>query len=281
MTNFLDNVPDPQVLDNKTLEDIVVSTLGVFTDINPNYGDLLVSDPVTSVLDTYSFREYLLRIRVDTAVKATLLKFATGNNLDNIAANFAITRLEGESDASFRDRIQQTGPNPSTAGTKTHYRSKALAVSSDIKDINVYSPEGGEVQITVMTIIDDENDGIPSSELLTQVTNVVGADDVRCLNDNITVSGAIKIPVDLAVTVQLYPDTPETVFETMEQEFLDTYNAIAALGRDLTLSWITDTLHNDGIYKISITSHSADIIATDDEYIHINNITITHGTRGY
>ena len=58
--------------------------------------ELLESDNYSALLETLAYRELLLRARINDSVKAMLLPFSTGDDLDNIVAIYGIERLKGE-----------------------------------------------------------------------------------------------------------------------------------------------------------------------------------------
>ncbi|GFR09240.1 UDP-N-acetylmuramoyl-tripeptide--D-alanyl-D-alanine ligase [Trichonephila clavata] len=66
------------------------------------------SDPAMKILEVAAWRELLLRERINEAVKSNLLKFATGNDLDNLAEFHGVEREKEkeEKDERFRERIK-------------------------------------------------------------------------------------------------------------------------------------------------------------------------------
>lgn len=74
------------------------------------------SEPLTKFVEENAYRELVLRSRINTAARACLLAYATGSDLDHIAANFNVKRLIAtpatkdtpavyESDDVFRLRV--------------------------------------------------------------------------------------------------------------------------------------------------------------------------------
>ena len=277
-TTFLESLPTPQVLESASLKSIRDSVLSTFIDLEPSYELLIASDPAVKVLDVYAFRDWLLRVRIDSAVKSTFLRYATGANLDNVAGNLLITRLTDETDTDFRDRVQKRGPNPSTAGPKTHYEFFAKSVSSDIKDVNVYSPSEGNVEVAVLSSV-TLNNGVPTTTLLNLVNDAVQAAEVRVMNDTVTVVGAERVVQDITVTIKLQPDTVETVFTNMETLLEAAYVKFAGLGKDLTRSWLIDQLHTDGVHSVDLTVPATDVSIADNQFFDFGTITLTQGAR--
>ena len=53
----------------------------------------LESEPIVKLLEENAYREVILRQRVNEAAQAVMLAYATGADLDNIAATFSVERL--------------------------------------------------------------------------------------------------------------------------------------------------------------------------------------------
>lgn len=279
MTFDLTSLPDPQILDDLTLKDLRDRVLTNFVEGAPAYESLLASDPAVTVLDTYVFREFVLRLRINSAIKGMLLAYATGDNLDNIAANFLIERLTDETDEDFRARIQERGLIPSAAGPANIYKYHALSSSTDVVDARVYSPAPGEVEIAILGPA-DVDDGVPSEDLLETVYNYVNSDSIRVLTDLLTVVPAVRIVQNVVATVSLLPDTPQSVFDNLEGDLETAHAAYLGLGKDLTKSWLISQLHVDGVHSVTLTTPSTDVIAEDNEFVALGTITITQGDRG-
>lgn len=93
---FLKNLPFPKVIENLDYETILDNTKILFKEhLNSDEIVLLESDNYSALLETLSYRELLLRARINDSLKELLLPYATGSNLDNIVALYGIQRLEG------------------------------------------------------------------------------------------------------------------------------------------------------------------------------------------
>ncbi len=279
MTFDLTSLPAPQILDDLTLKDLRDRVLTNFIEAEPDYESLLASDPAVTVLDTYVFREFVLRLRINSAIKGMLLAYATGANLDNIAANFLIERLTDETDEDFRARIQERGLIPSAAGPANIYKYHALSSSTDVVDARVYSPAPGEVEIAILGPV-DVNDGVPSEELLETVYDYVNSDTKRVLTDLLTVVPAVKITQNVTAVVSLLPDTPQSVFDNLQADFETAHEEYSGLGKDLTKSWIISQLHVDGVHSVTLSVPTSDVVAEDNEFVVLGTVTITQGDRG-
>ncbi|MFP3028328.1 MAG: baseplate assembly protein J, partial [Wolbachia sp.] len=68
------------------------------------FSALVESDPAIKVLEVAAWRELLLRERINEVAKSNLLKFAKGEDLDNLAEFYGVERQKEEEDERFRKR---------------------------------------------------------------------------------------------------------------------------------------------------------------------------------
>lgn len=100
----------------------------------------LESEPLTIDLQQQAYQELLVRNRINEAVKANLLAYAQGSDLDHIAAQYGLSRktiraadpdanppvaAEYETDDAFRARVQ-AHPEKYAAGPRTAYEAHAI-----------------------------------------------------------------------------------------------------------------------------------------------------------
>ena len=126
----------------------------------------LPSEPLVKLMETFAYRELILRQHINDAGRSVMLAYASGHNLEHLAALFGIERrlvtaadpaahppvaAVPEDDAALRKRIQESIEGYSTAGPAAAYRYWTLSVDPAIIDVAVSTPEAGTVQITVLT----------------------------------------------------------------------------------------------------------------------------------
>lgn len=92
----LNTIPSPKILENISYEETLNANINIFKKyLNDDEILLLESDNYKALLETLSYRELLLRSRINAAISATLLPTASGSDLDNVVAIYGIERLKG------------------------------------------------------------------------------------------------------------------------------------------------------------------------------------------
>ena len=280
MGNFtaidLSKLPAPNVIENLSYEEIFQSILSDFLSKNPNYSTLLESDPAMILLEVCAYRELLLRNRINEAAKATMLAYATGSDLENIAATMSgVQKLENESDERLRQRTQLAPEGFSTAGPDGAYIFHALSASNDVKSVSVKSPNPGEVLITILS---QNGSGIASQNLINTVLNKLSEDDVRPLTDRVLVQSAEIINYSVEAIITVYSGPSSVVVEAEARAALNKFILERhAIGLVVAISGIHKALHVDGVKKVQLIHPAADVVTTDEQaaYCDINNINIS------
>ena len=278
MTTLSDlaSLPTPAVIEPLSFETIFSELQTEFQSRYPDYSALLASDPAVKLLEVAAYREVLLRNRINAAAKASLLAFATGSDLDHLAAFYGVTRLLNENDEALRLRTRQRIIGFANAGGAAHYRYWALSASPDVADVEVDSPEPGRVRISVLA--KGEADTVPDA-VLDAVRAVVLRDDIRVLTDTVEVVAAELIPVTVISRIWLYPDTPMAAFEAIVPRFKDALAAQSGLGWDLTPSWVIGELQRPGVHKVELLSPTVDIRANANQAVRLMNLNLEFAGR--
>ena len=276
----LASLPTPAVIETLSFETIFTELQTEFQSRDPDYSALLASDPAVKLLEVAAYREVLLRNRINAAAKASLLAFATGSDLDHLAAFYGVTRLLNENDEALRLRTRQRIIGFANAGGAAHYRYWALSASPDVADVEVDSPAPGRVRISVLAKEGVQAEGTTVSEtVLAAVRAVVLRDDIRVLTDTIEVVPAELIPVTVAARLWLYPDAPFETVKSIQDVFVPTLAANAGLGWDLTRSWIIAQLQRPGVHKVDLVSPAADIQAVANQAVRLSSLNLAFAGR--
>lgn len=278
MTTLSDlaSLPTPAVIETLSFETIFSELQTEFQSLYPDYSALLASDPAVKLLEVAAYREVLLRNRINAAAKASLLAFATGSDLDHLAAFYGVTRLMDETDEALRLRTRQRIIGFANAGGAAHYRYWALSASPEVADVEVDSPEPGRVRISVLA--KGEADTVPDA-VLDAVRAVVLRDDIRVLTDTVEVVPAELIPVTVAARVWLYPDTPMAAFDAIGARFKEALAAQSGLGWNLTPSWVIGELQRPGVHKVELLAPTTDIRANANQAVRLMNLNLEFAGR--
>ncbi|MFP3027815.1 MAG: baseplate J/gp47 family protein [Wolbachia sp.] len=231
---------------------------------------LVESDPAIKILEVAAWRELLLRERINEAVKSNLLKFATGEDLDNLAEFYGVERENVENDESFRKRIKAKTVGSSTCGSKEYYRYHALSADRRVKDALVESKVPGSVEISILSTELSTN-GIASEELLDIVRKQVTRDDIRVLTDTITVVGCNIIEIDIHSKISIKrPD----IIETMKKKFIEKFETTKRLGWSITRSWIIANLFVEGVENVELIEPREDVVVLGNECANLRNLKV-------
>ena len=272
----LESLPTPAVIEPLSFETIFTELQTEFQSRYPDYSALLASDPAVKLLEVAAYREVLLRNRINAAAKASLLAFATGSDLDHLAAFYGVTRLMDETDEALRLRTRQRIIGFANAGGAAHYRYWALSASPEVADVEVDSPEPGRVRISVLAKGEEQT---VSNAVLDAVRAVVLRDDIRVLTDTVEVVPAELIPVTVAARIWLYPDTPMAAFEAIGAGFKEAMAAQSGLGWDLTPSWVIGELQRPGVHKVELHSPTTDIRANANQAVRLMHLNLEFAGR--
>ncbi|KTT01425.1 baseplate assembly protein [Pseudomonas oryzihabitans] len=248
----------------------------------------LESEPLTKLLEENTYRELLLRQRINEGAKATLLAYASGADLENLAAWYGVTRAlvtpadatakppraaVYESDERLRQRTQLALEGFTTAGSRNAYRYHALSATPQVKDVAILRPLQGTVRVVVLAAT---GDGTPDSSLLAQVAASLNDEDVRPLCDTVEVGAAAIVTYEVKATLQLYPGPELTVVRQNALAKAQAYVAERhALGKDVTRSGLFAALHQSGVHNVRLASPANDLAVTADQAAYCSAISLT------
>lgn len=286
----LSRLPAPQVIEALDYDTIFDQMLADLQQRAPQYSALVESDPAYKILQVSAYRELLLRQRVNDAARSVMVAYARDGDLEQLAALFGIKRQlldPGDLDASppvapiyedierFRQRIPLSLEGYSTAGPSGAYIFHSLDTSTEVKDVSVASPAPGEV---VVTLLSQLGSGMPSAQLLAQVSNRLNDDDIRPLTDKVTVQSATVKSYQVDATLVFYrgPDKA-LVTQQARQQVIDYVIEQHKLGFDITLSGLYAALHQPGVQNVQLHSPVADIVVNSSEAAFCTDVNVVEG----
>ncbi len=161
----LSKLPPPKVIEELSAEEIILemkADIEARTDGTYTVADL-ESDPIVKVIEALAAREAIKRQEQNDKIKAILLAFSTGSDLEHLGSFYDVGRQvldPGDPDANppipptyedddaLRRRIQLAPEALTTAGSGGSYIFNALTAGETPKDVKVEAPEPGKVVIT-------------------------------------------------------------------------------------------------------------------------------------
>ncbi|MEQ9889507.1 baseplate assembly protein [Pectobacterium zantedeschiae] len=279
----LSQLPAPAVVEELDYEAIYTERKAMLLSLYPEDQRAAVartlsleSDPIVKLLQENAYRELLWRQRVNEAARAVMVAFAQGDDLDQLGANFSVSRLVinpadnstlpptpalMESDSDFRLRIQQSFEGLSVAGSVGAYQYHGRSADGRVADVSVISPSPASVTVSVLS---REGDGSASTELVAIVAAALNGEDVRPVADRVTVQSAVIVPYEIDATLYLYSGPEKEPVRAAAEQKLKTYiSAQHRLGRDIRRSAIYAALHVEGVQRVELTTPADDIVLTD------------------
>ncbi|WP_395461553.1 baseplate J/gp47 family protein [Wolbachia endosymbiont (group A) of Therophilus tumidulus] len=257
----------PNIIEPLNFEEIFSRMKEELVKRDASFTALVESDPAMKVLEVAAWRELLLRQRINEAVKSNLLKFATGEDLDNLAEFYGVEREKGEDDERFRKRIKAKIIGWSTGG---NYRYYALSADMRVKDALVESLVPGKVQVSILST-QLSTTGIPPKELLEIVRNQLNREDVRILTDTIEVVSCNIIEIVIHSRISISSITSE---EEIKKQFVEKFEASKKLGWSITRSWIIANLFVDGVENVELIEPGEDVVVRGNECAFLKSLNI-------
>lgn len=280
----LANLPLPIIIEQISYEDRYAAfrnqLVAIFAAAGIEYDvEDLETDPAQILLQTASYSDLLLRQRINEAIRANLLAFANGTDLDHLAQFYDVERLTGESDSALRVRVVLAIRGRSTGGTEPRYRSVALGADPRVADVAVYTV--GRDPTVHVAVFSRDNAGVADAELLAKVDAALQAPAVRMVNDRIVVAAASRVAMPVTANVWLLPETSAAIVEQMKAKLSAAWAAQMGLGRDVTRSWLIANLMIDGVQKVEILAPVADIVVPFNQAAAIGAVTLNTIGRAY
>ncbi|WP_265016871.1 baseplate assembly protein [Wolbachia endosymbiont (group B) of Lycaena phlaeas] len=257
----------PNIIEPLNFEEIFFRMKEELVSRDASFTGLVESDPAIKILEVAAWRELLLRQRMNEAVKSNLLKFAKGEDLDNLAEFYVVEREKEEEDERFRKRVKAKIAGWSTGGSKEYYKYHALSADSRVKDALVESPIPGKVQISILST----QTGILSEELLEIVKKQVTRDDIRVLTDTVTVVGCNITEIDIHSRMSISPVISK---EEIKKQFIKKFEASKRLGWNVTKSWIIANLFVEGVENVELIEPRENVVVLGNECAVLSHVKL-------
>lgn len=290
----LSKLDAPKVLEDLDFESLLADRKAEFIALFPQDERAfwqarlnLESEPITKLLQEVVYLQLMERNRINNAAKATMLAYASGSDLNVIAANYNVKRQviqEAnnnvtpkipeilEDDTSLRLRTQLAFEGLSVAGPRSAYIFHALSAHPDVADVSVVSPQPANVTVT---ILNRNGQGEADENLLNVVRAKLNDDDIRPIGDRVIVQSAVIQSYEIRAKLHLYRG-PE--YEPIKAAALKKLTAYTEekhrLGRDISLSGIYAALHLEGVQRVELISPTADIVLPSSKSAYCTAINL-------
>lgn len=288
MTVDLTLLPAPDVIETLDFEAIYQQKLAKFQSLYTEHTLLLESDPAIKLLEVMALQEMLMRQRINDAAKASMLAYARRTDLDNLAANLDVERmvvtpadpdanppveLVMEDDERLRDRAQTALDGISTAGARASYRYHAMSANVHVADAYPDSPIPGTVRVS---IIADNESGVPDEALLDSVRTALSAETVRPLCDAVTVQAAEALETTIVATLYRRNGPAQEIAAAQARSALTKLIAKARrLGAGMPRSGIDAALHQPGIERVVLDVPADDLLCDKTQWVRVTGVTIS------
>ncbi len=276
-TNAIDlsRLPAPTLVEQLSYDAIVDQLVASLRALLPDFDALVESDPAMKQLLVFAYRELLLRKAFDDQARQLFVAYATGSNLDHLAALVGVARLTDEADDALRQRTVLGPEGFSVAGPELAYVFHATSADPAVLDASAISSAPGEVRVTVLA---RDGDGTAPPALLEIVRARVNAREVRPLGDLVTVASADIRRFAIDATIHTFTGPDRQLVLTAARAQLDAYLLdCRRLGRDVTMSGLYAALTVPGVQRVTLASPLADIVCDDTQAAHCTGIAIAHG----
>lgn len=290
----LSKLDAPNVLEELDFEQLLAERKSAFIALFPQEERdfwqarlALESEPITKLLQEVVYLQLLERARINQAAQATMLAYATGSDLDVIAANFNVQRqvIQAEDnsvtpkipailedDSALRLRTQLAFEGLSVAGPRSAYVFHALSAHPDVADVSVVSPQPAYVTVTILS---RSGQGTASDTVLNKVREKLNDENIRPIGDRVTVQSAVIQSYEIRAKLHLYRG-PE--YEPIKAAALKKLTAYTEekhrLGRDISLSGIYAALHLEGVQRVELISPTVDIVLPSSKSAYCTAINL-------
>ena len=233
----------------------------------------LASEPLVKLIEAWAYEAVLKSAEINAGVRAMLLTEADGADLDNIAANHLIQRLDGESDDDFRQRVALGPEGWASAGPRGAYLFHARSASPLVADVDVFKAAPGVVRIVVLSSAED---GVADAALLATVAEALNDEEVRPLGSDLEIVSATVAGFDVAAALKVLPGPDAGPVATTAEAAVRAYAADRRkLGRGVTLDGIKAALMQPGVEAVALAEPAADIAAAAEVAPVLGDVTLT------
>ncbi|KFB99474.1 baseplate assembly protein J [Trabulsiella guamensis ATCC 49490] len=289
----LSQLPQPEVIEALDFEvilsewkDLIIAAFPPEQQASVSAAMALESEPLNIIAQAGTYREVILRQRINDGAAACMLSHSVSTDLDNLVANNNTQRLEitpgtenspavMESDTALRLRAQAAFEGLSVAGPTGAYEYFAMSASGKVADARAISPSPA---VVVVSVLSTEGDGTADAALLETVDRALSAEDKRPVADRLTVQAAEIVNYQIDAVLYLYPGPESEPIYIAAQNSLQLWlSQQGKIGRDVACSAVIAALHIQGVQRVELLSPAENIVIDDTQAARCTGFTVTLG----
>lgn len=263
----LSRFPAPQAIKGVDFEAIFADTMAdlvarlAAVGITLDTGNL-ESEPAAILMQAQAYREMLAKADMNDRVRSVLVAFATGANLDHLAAYFGVRRMvvdveTAESDEALRRRVLLAPEAFASAGPQAAWLFHAMSADARVLNADVWSPAPGSVTVAIQA---RGGDGTADEDLIEIVRAHLSQAHIKPLTDSLTVRSVVNVPYAINVHAFVQPG-PST--ELVREQIVASLQAMAAArrtpARDVPRSAIYAAASVGPVDKVIVIDPASDI----------------------
>lgn len=180
-----------------------------------------------------------------------------------------------EDDERMRKRVKLAPNLFSVAGSEGAYLYWILTSDQTIIDTAIIRGSAPRlVQVNIYPLVET---GLPSVEVLDRVRDLVGAERIRPLTDEVVVSAPTQITYTLTAQVTLYSSADAAILQSQLNQAAANFvqQKRLKLGQDVPRSQAIAALSLPGVYSVTLTSPATDLIIAPNEWANCTSISVT------
>lgn len=280
VTLDLSRFPAPLAIKGLDVEAIIAERKAALVATGPDFGidfDLpsAEGDAANWHQRVDGYRELLAYAAINDAVRAVMVAFAVGADLEHLAAFYGITRriitpasgnapAEMENDAELRRRVLLAPEAFATAGTHGGYLFHALTSDTGVINADVWAdPAAGTAHVAIQA-----RDGLAgaSEELVERVRMHLARKDIKPLTDIISVRSVTTHEYAISVIVYAQPGPDPVAVKTLVEDSLTAMAASRRIpARDVPVSAVTAAATVGPVDRVVVESPLADVVMGNGE----------------
>lgn len=287
-------LPKPDLIESVDFEEILQSRKDRFIELSPSHASVIdnEAEPINIILQEQTYRELILRKRINDSALALTLAYAEKGDLDYIGNSdrYNLPRLTlteedtttnpptpaiMETDDAYRERLYLSKDALSTAGPKAMYEAIARSADIDVADAEAISPSDGRVEIYITS---HSNNGQASIDLTNVVVFACRADDLRPMTDYVSCMASAVSLVDVVAELTL-TDEIDTAGEAEvlanAQAAIDALKSERIIGEVLAVSRLYAALHVAGVRRVNLIAPANNVDPGETGVVVVNSASLS------